>query len=297
MTRFAPGLVGLVLVASIMAACEPQPPAADPTARAYAAAWAKGDYQAMWALLTDESKAKVGADGFIARLPRIAEEMTQTSLEATVAPAVHLTGPNGSPDPRRATATLSVTFHTQRVGTVKRDTFLSLIMVGEKDKAAWKIDWTPEAILPHLVTGRLVRMTRLPTSRGRIVARDGTELATFVEAAVVGVVPGQIRSEPGMLASLSSVLGMKADDIKAKYTQAWVKPDSFVPIRTIAAEQVAALRPRLVVIEGVQLQATRVRTYPTGLAAQTLGYLTQASEDDAKPKSGRGVEAGELIGT
>src|SRR2546428_12602483 len=139
-------------------------------------------------------------------------------------------------------------------------------------------------------------MTRLATSRGRILARDGSELATFVEAAVVGVVPGQIRSEPGMLASLSSVLGLKAEDIRANYTASWVKPDSFVPVRTIAAEQVAALRPRLVVIEGVQVQATRVRSYPTGLASQTLGYLAEASEDEAKAKTARGIEAGDLIG-
>ena len=117
-------LVAAVVAGSIFAACEPQPPAADPTARAYATAWTKGDYQAMWDLLTDDSKARVGEDGFIKRLPRIGEEMTLTSLEATVGPAVHTAGPNGSPDPRRATAPLSVTFHTVRVGDFKRDTFV-----------------------------------------------------------------------------------------------------------------------------------------------------------------------------
>ena len=152
----------------MLAACEPQPPAVEPVARAYALAWTKGDYNGRWALLTDESKAKAGEDGFIKRLPRIAEEMTLTSLEASAGPATHLAGPNGSPDPRRATVPLNVTFHTQRVGDVRRDTFLSLVMTGEKDKAVWKIDWTSEAILPHLVAGRLVRMIRLPTSRGRI---------------------------------------------------------------------------------------------------------------------------------
>src|SRR5260221_5705995 len=140
------GLVALVVVASLFAACEPQPPAADPTARAYAASWVKGDYQAMWDLLTDESKAKVGQDGFIARLPRIAEEMTQTSLEATVGQAVHLTGATGSPDPRRATATLRGTFHTQPAGTLNRDTFLSLLLTGTEAKAACKIDSPPQAV-------------------------------------------------------------------------------------------------------------------------------------------------------
>lgn len=296
MTRLASTLVILTVISSLFAACEPQPPAAEPVAKAYAAAWVKGDYQAMWALLTDESKAKVGEDGFIGRLPRIAQEMTLASLEATSGVATHPAGPNGSPDPRRATVPLSVTFHTQRVGDFRRDTFLSLVMTGEKDKALWKIDWTPEAILPHLVTGRLVRMARLPTSRGRIIARDGTELATFVDAAVVGVVPEQIKNEAGLLASLSSVLGLKADDIKAKYTASWVRPDSFVPIRTLSGSAVTALRPRLTVIEGVQLQPQRVRSYPTGLAAQLLGFLGEATDADAQKRSARGFAAGDLIG-
>ena len=285
-----------MIVGSLFAACEPQPPAAEPVARAYAAAWAKGDYEAMWGLLTDESKALVGEDGFLKRLPRIADEMTLTSLEATTGAAVHPAGPNGSPDPRKATAPLTVTFHTRRVGDVTRSTFLSLVMVGDKDKAAWKIDWTPEAILPHLTSGRLVRMTRLDTSRGRIIARDGTELATFTDAAVVGVVPEQIKNESGMLASLSSALDLKPDDIKAKYNASWVRPDSFVAIKTLAGPAFTALRPRLSVIEGVQLQAQRVRSYPTGLASQLIGYLGEATDADALKLGARGFAAGDLVG-
>src|SRR5260221_1693543 len=296
MPRSAPALVVLTLMSSIFGACEPQPPAAEPVAKAYAAAWVKGDYPAMWALLTEESKAKVGEDGFIARLPRIAQEMTLTSLEATAGLAAHPAGPNGSPDRRRATVPLGITFHTQRVGDFRRDTFLSLVMTGEKEKAAWKIDWSPEAILPRLATGRLVRMTRLPTSRGRIIARDGTELATFTDAAVVGVVPEQIKNESGMLASLASVLGLKADEIKAKYNASWVRPDSFVPIRTLTGDAFNSLRARLTVIEGVQLQAQRVRSYPTGLASQLLGFLGEASDADAQKRGARGFAAGDLIG-
>ncbi len=296
MTRSAIALAILTVLSSVFAACEPQPPAVEPVAKAYAAAWVKGDYQAMWALLTDESKARVGEDGFITRLPRIAQEMTLTSLEATPGVAAHPPGANGSPDPRRAAVPLAVTFHTQRVGNFRRDTFLSLVMTGDKDKAVWKIDWTPEATLPRLTTGRLVRMTRLLTSRGRIIARDGTELATFSDAAVVGVVPEQIKNEAGLLASLSSALGLKADDIKAKYTALWVRPDSFVPIRTLTGDAFTGLRARLTVIEGVQLQSQRVRSYPTGLASQLLGFMGEASDADAQKRAARGYAAGDLIG-
>ncbi|TMC43558.1 MAG: hypothetical protein E6J23_09835 [Chloroflexi bacterium] len=280
----------------VLDACEPGPPPAEPIARQYAVAWQKADYQAMWDLLTDDAKAQVTPAGFTERLPRIADEMTLTSIDAKPGVATHPALPNGSPDPRKASVPLDLTFHTQRVGSIARSTTLQLVMVGEKDKAVWRIAWTPEAILPHLTAGRLVRMTRLPTSRGRIIARDGTELATFVEAGVVGVVTGQIRSESGLLASLSSALAMTPEQIKAKYTQSWVKPDLFVPVAIVPANKLDPLRQRLALIEGVQVQATRVRSYPTGLASQTLGYLAEASEDEAKAKSARGIQAGDLIG-
>src|SRR5438105_3910415 len=177
------GLVAAVaiLCAAVLGACEPGPPPAEPIARQYAAAWQKSDYQAMWDLLTDDAKAQVTPAGFTERLPRIADEMTLTSLEAKPGTATHPALPNGSPDPRKASVPLDLIFHTQRVGDIARATTLQLVMVGEKDKAVWRIAWTPEAILPHLTAGRLVRMTRLPTSRGRIVARDGTGLAATLD--------------------------------------------------------------------------------------------------------------------
>lgn len=287
-------LAVLFTVASVAGACqEAGPPAPEPVARAYAEAWQKGDLRAMWDLLTPESRERVGEDGFIARLPRIAEEMSLRSLEAKPGPAIRGKLPNGSPDPARATAPVAVTFKTDRVGDFSREVSLRLVLQGAKDEARWRIDWTPEAVLPQLTPGRLVRMTRLPTSRGRIVTRDGTELATFIDAAAVGVVPGQIKSEAGMLASLSVAIAMPAAEIKAKYTASWVRPDSFVPIKTVLDP---ALRDRLALIEGVQTRPQRVRSYPTGLAVQTIGYVGEAGEEDARKGAARGLLPGDVIG-
>ena len=101
---------------AIATACEAVPPSPDPVAKAYADAWTKGHYQEMWDLLTEESRERIGTEGFIDRLPRIAEEMTLRSLEATTGPSTRQKVANGSPDPRNATVTLDVTFHTTRVG-------------------------------------------------------------------------------------------------------------------------------------------------------------------------------------
>jgi penicillin-binding protein 2 len=290
---FVPLLYAALAVAS---ACEALPPSPDPVAKAYADAWTKGQYKEMWDLLTDESRQRVGTEGFLDRLPRIAEEMTLRSLEATTGPLTRPKLPNGSPDPRRAMVSLDVTFHTTRVGDFKRGTTLSLVMVGEKDKAVWRISWSPEAILPALSPGRLVRMTRIDTSRGVIRAREGTELATFIDGSLIGVVPGQVRSEDGLALSLAPILGLTPDQIKAKLHQPWVRADTFVPLRTLSGAALDGLKPKLAVIEGVAAQATRVRSYPTGLASQTLGYLAEASDAEAQKRAARGVQAGDLIG-
>jgi penicillin-binding protein 2 len=294
-TRSLPAL--LFAVVSVLAACEPAQPQPDAVAKSYAEAWKKADYQKMWSLLTDGAQQRAGTEGFIDRLPRIAEEMTLKSLDVAVGPSSRPLV-SGSPDPTHATIPLDITYHTARVGDVRRTTTLAMVFVGEKDKGIWKIDWTPEAILPNLTPGRLVRMLRLPTTRGRILARDGTELATFADAGVIGIVPGQMRSPTGTAASLGAALGLTADSITAKLAQSWVRDDTFVPIRTLQGAALDAVRAKLSVIEGVQVQATRVRSYPTGLASQTLGYLTEASEADAaKPaRTSRGVQAGDMIG-
>src|SRR6266542_3764741 len=219
---------------AVASACEALPPSPDPVAKQYAEAWTKGHYQEMWDLLTEESRQRVGTEGFIDRLPRIAEEMTLRSLEAKSGTSTRQRLPSGSPDPRSATVPLDVTFHTTRVGDFMRSTTLSLVMVGDKDKAVWRISWSPEAILPALSPGRLVRMTRLDTSRGRIIAREGTELATFIDGSSIGVVPGQVRSEDGLALSLAPIVGLTPDQIKAKLHQPWVRADTFVPIRTLS---------------------------------------------------------------
>lgn len=249
----------------------------------------------MWDLLTPESKERVGEAGFVQRLPRIAEEMSLTSLQTIVGPATQPRMANGSPDPRRASVPMKVTFKTQRVGEFTRDTKLDLVMEGEKAEARWRIDWRPEAILPGLSQGRLVRMTRLPTTRGRIITRDGTELATFADATQVGVVPGQIRTEAGMLASLSQVVGLTPDQISAKYKQSWVKPDTYVRVATLK-DVSPDTRAKLNVIEGVQLRPERVRAYPSGILVQLIGTVAEATEEDAKKREARGVEPGDVVG-
>src|SRR4029079_11138561 len=115
MMRILPAL--LFAVTFVLGACEPAQPQPDAVAKTYAEAWQNGEYQTMWGLLTDGSQQRVGTQGFTDRLPRIAQEMGQTSLEVKVGAASRPLA-NGSADANRATIPLDVTFHHARVGDV-----------------------------------------------------------------------------------------------------------------------------------------------------------------------------------
>jgi penicillin-binding protein 2 len=120
--------------------------------------------------------------------------------------------------------------------------------------------------------------------------------ATFTDAAVVGVVPGQVRQQAGLTARASRRCSRHRGVIRAKLAQPWVRDDVRADPH---ARRSALMRPAEADRDrGVQLQATRMRSYPTGLASQTIGYLVEASEADAaKPeRAKRGVQAGDLIG-
>ena len=56
----------------------------------------KSDVKTMWGLLTAASQQHVGTSGFIDRIPRIAQEMTQRSLDVKVGQALHPRLPDGS---------------------------------------------------------------------------------------------------------------------------------------------------------------------------------------------------------
>src|SRR5437762_13749206 len=61
----------VILCATVLNACEPGPPPAEPIARQYATAGQKADYQAMGDLLTDDANAQATPASFTDRLPRI----------------------------------------------------------------------------------------------------------------------------------------------------------------------------------------------------------------------------------
>lgn len=282
-------LAALLLVA---VACEGSPPRPEAAAEAYARQWEQRAYGEMYALLTPAAKQRIGGDGFVSRYRGIADEMTLESITVAVGEVRPVTDEAGKAVEGLVMAPLVARFRTTRVGEFAREVLLPLV---RQEGRSWKVDWTPAAIVPELTGERLVRMTRLEPTRGRIVARDGIELATFGDGFVVGVVPGQIRDEAALLKGLAPLVRLAEDEVKKRYASG--RPDWFMPIRTMSPETPVAVREKLKVLEGVQLRAVRVRAYPQRtLAAHLVGYVGPITAEQLKKLEARGYREGDRVG-
>lgn len=282
----------LVALSTILVACEAPAPRPEDAARAFADAWQRAGYDAMYDLLTPDAQQRLSRDAFDKRYAGIANEMSLSAVQVGVGAPAAVKDASQQPIDGKMDVPLTVRYATTRVVPFERT--VTLPLVRQQDKT-WRIEWAPTAILPELTGDRLVRMTRLDPSRGRILARDSTELATFGDGFGVGVVPGQIKDEAAMLRSLSSLVGLAADDIKQRYANG--QPDWFMPIRTMSPDTPQELRQRLGLIEGVQLHAVRVRAYPQkALAAQVIGYVNGVTADDLKTLEAKGYQDGDRVG-
>lgn len=128
---------------------------------------------------------------------------------------------------------------------------------------------------------------RIVPLRGRILARDGTVLADDRVAYDLLYRGGDIPDWPA-LAALLGIEGeprqpdrTKAEELVNGAVLAWNIPDELVP----AVEERVAGTPNLYLRERIE------RTYPTNLAAQTVGYTQQAD-----PVRNPGYSVNDLVG-
>ncbi len=137
-------------------------PAGATVARRWAAAWERGDYAAMHALLSDRARQRASLKRFVRTYTQAAETVT---LSAVHAGKPHQTD-GGSYD-------LPVRLRTKIFGRLSGKVHLPLI----DDADGPGVDWRSQLVFPGLRAGeRLERETTL-AARGAILARDGTPLA------------------------------------------------------------------------------------------------------------------------
>jgi penicillin-binding protein 2 len=261
----------------------PDLPPADEKAYAFLQAWERGDYAAMYSLLSWTSQTKISEQEFSASYQQVAEEATLLGVRTRIL---------GAYQPQaRAEVSFSVTFQTSLVGEFEVQNQMPLVF--ENDR--WGVEWSESVILPQLSDETFVRMTTWAPSRGNIYDRHGLGLAVQGEQVEIGVVPGQMEDEAGLLALLSEILGGSWADLQARYASAL--PDWYVPMGRVGPDTAVLYYDALTSTPGVQLREAWTRSYrEENSAPHIVGVIGPIGAGELEQWRARGYSGDEMVG-
>ncbi|MDQ0338162.1 penicillin-binding protein [Caldalkalibacillus uzonensis] len=293
MKRVTLAVVGLLLFA---AGCSADGPTPEETFDQYVSFWEKGDYSAMYELLSSEAKAQYDLDYMVERYENIYAGIGAAGLEVT--PSY----------PEEAEADeegqihfpFAVTLETV-VGEVSFEHTVTLVQEEDEETGVprWGINWGPHMIFPQLEGEDKVRVEFLEAERGEITDRKGEGLAINGTLGSVGVVPARLEEaeDPEQaLEQLAEELGLSVERIEQELNASWVQPDWFVPLATIAKDD-EDKKARLLSIDGVMIQDRPGRVYPyKEMAAHLTGYIQPLSEEEWNELREEGYRQTDVIG-
>lgn len=157
------------------------------------------------------------------------------------------------------------------------------------------IVWSDEMIHPSLFKGSRVRVSTDNPVRGEIKDRNGVVLAGEGNAYQVGLVRGKLNGENDY-EKIAQLLSLTKEGIQKAMSASWIQDDSFVPLKTIPYSDIQ-LKEKLLVIPGVKLTSTTIRTYPYGeITSHMLGYLQKVNAEDLEKHKGEGYTENSYIG-
>ncbi|HEU5431956.1 MAG TPA: penicillin-binding transpeptidase domain-containing protein, partial [Thermomicrobiales bacterium] len=250
-------------------------------AAAWVGFWNKGDYGAMYDLLSASAQRSIARDAFIDRYQAIAERGGLTGLHAAVA---------GGLTPGRQMP-IAVDYDSSLVGRFSEQNAIPFT----RDDGAWRVAWTPSLIFAGLGPDGCVDVDVQPVRRGTIFDRNGEPLAYDGTVERVGVVPEQIPASDHdrVLKALSDLTGSPVDTLDKQIAAA--DPTWFVQIKDFPATRGQELLNVISGLPGVSVHSATARVYPLGAqAAHVTGYVSPATAEELAVNPD--LAPGQLIG-
>ena len=249
-------------------------------AREWGRLWAASDYAGMYDLLGSAAKQTIDEQSFIDRYTGIATEAGLTSVSVGITGELNLDG----------AVPVEVIYQSSYVGDFSQNNTIPLI----RETAGWRVVWSPSLIFASLGSN-CVDYFADPVVRGAILDRNREPLAHDDTITQVGVIPGQIVDEARLLDTLSELLDMPEDEIKAKYEQG--NDDWFMPIKDYPAAIDTQTLSGLQGLGGVVIQQGVSRVYPLGeVAAHVTGYVTRVTADDIAADTSGNLRPDQWVG-
>jgi penicillin-binding protein 2 len=246
------------------------PPEADPqsTLLAFLEAWQKDDYDAMYPLISEDSRSSITSDDFTKRYRDAMNSLTLKEMTYEISP--------GSQTPTTAQVSFRVTFKTQIAGDLVRDMSADL----QLENAKWQIVWNDGLVMPELRDGATLSLDYQVPERGIIYERNGQPLVAQTDIMALGVIPAQIgESEVTLLGELSRLTGLPIGAITGLYNDKR-GTDWYVPIGETPLAEVNRRWGLLSNLGGLVMTQYNSRLYyGGGIAPQAVGYISPVPKE------------------
>jgi penicillin-binding protein 2 len=254
--------------------------------RAFFRAWEGGDYLGMYSLLSPKSQALIESQSFIERYE---EAMETATVQAISSQPLSIVQEND-----QASFRVRVALETAVVGTITRDFIVPL----SYQEGRWGVVWDEGLILPELGGGYHLYMQHRRPARANIYDINGLALAYQGTVVSLGIIPGQIEDEEGLLDALAPVVGKTPAEIQELYASAL--PDWYVPIGDVREEtmQEHTLDLEPYIGAGLAQPTTRLgRLYSEeGTAPHIVGYTGFIPEEEVADYKAEGFQSDEQVG-
>lgn len=260
------------------------------------------DFEHMYQLIDVESSNQISEADFIARNKNIYGGIQADNFQVEILETLEF-------DDGTASVSYDISFDSL-AGQIR---FANGVLLTKDEAENYKIVWKDSMILHNLSAVDKVKVATLKAKRGQILDRNGVMLAGDGTASMVGLVPGKMNGDAAEdIGLLGELLGLSTESINKKLHEAWVKEDSFVPLKTlkkvdqlnltsVSPDEVnlnnSLLQESLLAVPGVMISDTTVRTYPLGeQAAHLVGYVQKVTAEDLEKHQGEGYREDSVIG-
>jgi peptidoglycan glycosyltransferase len=188
LARLAAALALIAFVAGVIAGATPTPPPYPRRlAERFVAAWARGNYPAMYAAIDSAAQQELSESAFAA-------VYHEADVTATLTRRQVLGGPRSVPG-RSQLLSVPVRMHTLMFGTLSADFTLPIVGHG----AGVRIGWSRTLLFPGLRPGEQLTRDTIVPPRAPLLARDGTSLAegAGVPASLLDAFESRLRGTTG----------------------------------------------------------------------------------------------------
>lgn len=237
------------------------------------------EYEEMYNLISTDSKDLISLEDYITRNQKIYEGINASNIETLIE------------DVTKDDDNYTLTYRTTMMTAAGELTFNNSTVIIKEDG----IVWSSEMIYPTLTSEDKVRVKTNVANRGSILDRNGVFLAKDGLDANVGLVPGKIIDKEASISKISEILGVSVDYINKQLSASYVKDDTFVPIKEIAANDDRI--KDLLQIKGILINDKKARVYPLGeKAAHLTGYIQTVTAEDLEKNKDKGYSSTSKIG-